>query len=217
MSQPSHPFDAETWEMLPGFLDNLPEPVHIHIWGEENGSQAENAAMELARALAANFAQISTAVSPRRPNYPFYPVIGLMHGTTEQWTDKNVRIIGWPNGVQLTSLLTGIQAVSFQGMTLEAMTRIKIRGLQKEVRIELITSSEDEQGSIMAQTIFNLAVFSPPIRSFLIMAEQFPTAVTRYAVQYLPHTVLNGRVHIDGIIDEEKLLVQIATAAKHHS
>jgi alkyl hydroperoxide reductase subunit AhpF len=117
--------------------------------------------------------------------------------------------------VQLTSLLAGIQAVSFRGMTSEPVTRIKIRSLQTEVRLELITSAEDERGSIMAQNLFNLAVISSQIRAFLIMGDQFPTAVTRYSVQYVPHTVINGRVHIEGVYDEAAILKHIAMAIKN--
>ncbi len=35
----NHPFDAETWEQLPSFLDNLPESILLIVWGAENGSR----------------------------------------------------------------------------------------------------------------------------------------------------------------------------------
>jgi hypothetical protein len=44
------------------------------------------------------------------------------------------------------------------------------------------------------------------------MTDQFPEALTRYSVNYLPHVVINGRVHIDGMISEEELLRQVAAA-----
>jgi hypothetical protein len=46
------------------------------------------------------------------------------------------------------------------------------------------------------------------------MTDQFPEALTRYSVNYLPHVVINNRVHIDGMIEEEALLRQVALAVK---
>ena len=64
----------------------------------------------------------------------------------------------------------------------------------------------------MAKTAFGLAVASPYIRTFLIMADLFPMASVRSSATYLPHTVINGRSHIEGIISEEQLLLKIAAA-----
>jgi alkyl hydroperoxide reductase subunit AhpF len=64
----------------------------------------------------------------------------------------------------------------------------------------------------MAQPLFNMAVVNDHIRTFFIMADQFPTAVTRYSLNYLPHMVLNGRVHREGVVDEGEILKQIGTA-----
>ena len=120
--------------------------------------------------------------------------------------DHGVRLIGLPSGYQMTSLIAAIQAVSFQGSSLEAKTRIVLQGLDQDVRLELLTAANDEGGAAMAKTLFGLAVASPYIRSFLIMADVFPWPRLRYSAKYLPHLVINGRSHIDGIIEEEKLL-----------
>ena len=66
----------------------------------------------------------------------------------------------------------------------------------------------------MAQAAFNMAVFSQQVRTFLIMADNFPEAFIRYSVNELPHTVINGRVHVEGVVDEARLLEHIANAVK---
>ncbi len=40
------PFDEETWQQMPEFLGNLPEPVCLHIWGDETAGAAEREAAE---------------------------------------------------------------------------------------------------------------------------------------------------------------------------
>jgi alkyl hydroperoxide reductase subunit AhpF len=203
-------FEDESWAKLPDFLGQLPEPVRIHVWGDEQASPNEREAARLIRAICDRFEQISFALLPRRISYDHYPVIGIMRSEEEVAVDYGVRIIGLPAGVQMTSLIAAIQTVAFRGMTSEAKTRILLKGLAEEVTLELITSAEDEAGTVMAHRIFNMAVASPYIRSFLIMIDDFPEAGIRYSVRRVPHLVINGRVHVEGVVDEEVILAHIA-------
>lgn len=207
MTQPL--FDEETWASLPDFIEQLPEAVLVRMWGDETASEAERETTVLLQALSQKFNNINYDSRPRRINYDFYPVIGVLL-TDEQ--DPGVRIIGQPAGIQLTTLIAAIQSVSFRGQTLEPVTRIKLSKLSQPVTIEVLTATDDELGTVAAKHAFGLAVASPHIRAFVIMTDQFPEALTRYSVNYLPHVVINGRVHIDGMIEEEALLRQVARA-----
>jgi hypothetical protein len=69
----------------------------------------------------------------------------------------------------------------------------------------------------LAQVAFNMAVFSPWIRTFAIMVDSFPDALIRYSVNTLPHTVVNGRIHVEGVVDEQSLLQHIAAAVRNKS
>lgn len=216
MTEISHPFDAETWELLPDLFENLPEPVHIIMWGDPAMSEAEAETAVVLQSLTERFKQLSYQILPRRINYDFYPVLGVMGGPADEWHDFGVRLIGLPNGYAMTSFVTAVQAVSFKGMTLEAMTRIKLKKLSKPVTIEMFSAADNEAGALMSQPLFNMAVVNEQIRTFFIMADQFPTAVDRYSLNFLPHMVLNGRVHMEGVVDEEEILKQIATAVKRN-
>ena len=221
MTEPenNHPFDIETWEQLPAFFDNLPERVLLIVWGDATISQNDKDAATLCQTLANRFQDISFQMLPRRINFPYYPVIGIMadNGPDAEWTDFGVRVIGIPSGFQMTSFITAVQSVSFRGMTLEAASRIQLSRLKEEVRLELLSSAEDENGPIMAQMVFNMAVVNPHVRSFLIMSDQFPEAVLRYSVNYVPHVVVNGRVHLEGVVGEDVLLKHMGQAIKKPS
>jgi len=201
--------EDETWDLLPELLDRLPQPVHLHVWADKDANQKEHEAIRLVQTLSDRFKQISHSILPRRVNYRYYPIIGVLHPGENEDIDYGVRIIGLPAGVQLTSLISAIQNVAFQGMTSEATTRIKLRKLEQNVTLELMTSAEDEAGTIMAHRIFNMAVASPFIRSFLVMVDDFPDAGIRYSVRKVPHLVINGRVHVEGLVDEQDLLTHI--------
>lgn len=205
----SIPFDEETWRQLPDFLGHLPEPVCLHIWGDETAGQAEREAIHLAQTLNSQFPLITYRPLPRRSNYPYYPVFGIMAGTVESATDLGLRIIGLPVGYQLTTLIAGIQAVAFRGQTLEPLTRIKLHKLalrEQPINIELLTSAEDMAGSLVAKTIFGAAVVHPHLRAFVIVTDFFPEAALRYSAAHLPHIVINQRRHYQGELDEAGLV-----------
>lgn len=205
-------FDEETWASLPNYLSNLPEAVRLHVWGDEKASQSEREVVELARTLSKRFENIDFKLLPRRINYHYYPVIGIMRLEGVGAIDLGVRFIGLPAGYQMTSLISAIQSVAFRGMTSEAMTRIELKKLKKEVSLELITSADDEAGTVMAHRVCNLAVVSPWIRTYVIMGDAFPEVVIRYSINHVPHLVINERVHLEGIVDEKVILEHIAAS-----
>jgi alkyl hydroperoxide reductase subunit AhpF len=210
--------DAESWAALPAILGRLPEPVVLVVWGEDKSSYEESQAVALCQALAEKFDTIRLRILPHRANYPYYPVIAVMGSSEVEELDHGVRLIGLPCGYQMTSLITAIQAVSFRAMTLEPITRIKLHRLVDEVAddiiVELMTSAEDEGGPLMAKIIFGMAVATSRLRSFLIMSDQFPEANNRYSVNYVPHTVINRRIHVQGVVDEDNVLRHIAAALR---
>jgi hypothetical protein len=212
----SIPFDEETWRQLPDFLGHLPEPVCLHVWGDETGSPGEREAARLVERLAAvDPARLSYRLWPRRANYRYYPVIGVMAGTADASTDPGLRIIGLPVGVQLTSLVAAVQAVAFRGQTLEPITRLQLHrlSLDVDVAIELLTSAEDEMGAAAAKAVFGAAAFAERVRAFLIMTDFFPEAARLYSAAFLPRVVINRRIHFDGAPDETELVRQIGLAA----
>jgi alkyl hydroperoxide reductase subunit AhpF len=203
-------FDDETWAMLPSFFEHLPEPVLLNIWGDATISKSVAEAVKLAQTLSERFELIKHQLLPMRMNFHYYPVIGIMRISDGVPIDHGVRFVGLPVGFQMTSLIAGIQSVSFQGSTSEATTRIQLHRLDKSVNLELFTDAQDESGAQMAQAIFNMAVVSEHIRSFLIMKDEFPEAAIRYSVREVPHLVINGKAHIQGLVDENAILAKIA-------
>jgi alkyl hydroperoxide reductase subunit AhpF len=207
-------FDDDTWATLPEFFEKLPEPVQLHIWGDPAASPAEQEAARLAETLAGRFPNITYRLFPRRENYPYYPVIGVMGlDAAADPLDYGLRLVGLPAGYQMTSFITAVQAVAFRGMTSEAKTRIWLHRLPANVTIELIAAAAIEPAAQVAHPAFNMAVASPKVRTYFIMADAFPEILTRYSVRQLPHTVLNGRIHLGGLIDEETLARHVVQAA----
>lgn len=204
----------QTLAELAPFLENLPHPVHLHYWGFPDASPEEGEAWRLCRALAEQFGSIRTKKFARRAAHAYYPVLGVMGDEAGKPVDYGVRLIGLPAGYQLTSLVAAVQAVAFRGVTLEPLTRLRLQKLSTAVTLELVTSADDEQGTVVAKRIFGLAVANSHIRAFLLMSNMFPEMAIQYSAYHLPHLVINGRVHLQGVASEETILQHMAQAIK---
>jgi alkyl hydroperoxide reductase subunit AhpF len=207
-------FDHATWGTLDGFLRHLPRAVRLVVWGEAQHSIEEREAVRLGEKLAERYDIMHFERRDRLPTYNYYPVLAVMLEGEDGVVDDGVRFIGLPAGYQINSLVGAIQAVSFRASNLEARTRIQLSRLPGETRadLEVFTSAEDEEGPLVATLAAGLAVASPRVRAFLIAADVFSEAAIRYSVRTLPHTVIDGRVHLQGVTDEDGMLRQIVLA-----
>ncbi len=202
------------FEELSQYLGELPRPVKIVVWADDAGNWQEREALRLAAALAHRFEPIAWEARPRKKNYDYYPVFGLMGLEDGAELDFGVRIIGLPAGRQITSLVGGAQAVSFRGKQLGIKTQIQLAKLPAAIDFELIVANQDEAGVIMASRCFNIAAANPKARAFLIMLDDFPFVVNRFNVQHTPHLVINDKIHAEGMLDEADILKLVAKAVK---
>ena len=210
-------FDHATWGTLDGFLRQLPRTVRLVVWGDEQSSVEEREASRLGEKLAERYDIINFERRDRLPSYRYYPVLAVMLENEEgELVDDGVRFIGLPAGYQINSLVGAIQAVSFRASNLEARTRIQLSRLptDSQIDLEVFSSAADEEGPLAATLAAGLAVASPSVRTFLIAADVFPEAAIRYSVSTLPHTVIDGRVHLQGVTDEDGMVRQIARAVQ---
>lgn len=207
-------FDKAMWTELDNALGNLPNPVQLLVYGFEDASEGEGQTAVLCQALAHRYEKINYKQRPRRKAYSFYPVLAINGGEGRDTVDYNVRIIGWPSNIQITSLITAIQIVSLQGQTVDPMIRMQLRKLTREVQFELLTDADDEGGVMVAKQLFGMAVESEHVKVYVVMVDQFADAVVRYSVNSLPHLVINGRVHLEGIPDDRTLIEHMAIAIR---
>ncbi len=211
-------FDDAVWAELDNALSNLPSPVHVLMVGFEDASEGEGQTAVLLQALAHRYENIHYKQRPRRKSYTFYPVIAINGVKDGKPMDYNIRIIGWPSGFQVTSLISAIQAVSLQGAVgttaVDPMVRVQMQKLTQAVSFELLTNGEDEGGVLLAKTIFSMAVESEHVKAYLVMVDQFADAIVRYSVNDLPHLIINGRVHLEGTPDDETLIKHMAIAIR---
>lgn len=211
----SGPFTEETFEILGGFLTNLPKKVRLVVHASVQNSCTEENTAELCQVLAERFEPIEYVNKPRIAEFPWHPVIAV-NGIDENGKDIDyqIRFFGHPAWYQINSLVGAIQAVSFNGMTLDAKTRIQLSRLKTDVAVETFTTPENEAGVLMSSLICNMAAVSPHIKAFVCMINDFPDLVPQYSIYSVPHTILNKNHHLEGVYDEKKFLKAIGRAVQ---
>jgi hypothetical protein len=208
------PFTEDSWGILATYLEQLPEQVRVVVWGSEQNSCTEESAVDLGKALAAKFPKaIEFKHRPRKPDYDFYPVLGVM-GIDERGKDIDygVRFVGLPGWYQINTLIGAIQAVAFHGSTISVKTRIQLSRIpsEEEISLQVFTSPEDEGGVLMGTLAANLAVLCPNVKCWIGMVNDFPQLSVRFSIHNLPHTIINRNYHLQGVYDEEQMLKHLA-------
>ncbi len=207
----------EKWAVIDQYLSNLPRRVRLVVWASEMNSCTEGNAVDLVRALADRYDILEFRNRPRKPNYSYYPVLGVMgvddHGRE---IDYGIRFLGLPAWYHINSLIGAIQAVSFRASTTEAKTRIILSRLpaEPEIHLQLFTTPEDESGVPMATLAANMAVATPQLRCWIIMLNDFPSMAHRHSIYDVPHTIINNHIHLQGYFAEDALLKQIVKAVR---
>lgn len=214
MLQDDAPFDEQTLAQLHTYLARLPEPVRLVAWGNPAGNPGEQEAVRLGEYLAASFSAIEFQMRPRRINYAYYPVLGVMGLQNGEEVDYRVRFVGLPAGYQINALIGAIQAVAFRASNIEPRTRIILSKLTQKVDLEILTTAENEASTVLTTLASGLAVASAHINTYTLMTDVFPEAAFRYSVRQVPHLVINGRYHVSSLVDEEEMLRHIAAALK---
>lgn len=194
------------------FVERLPEPVKLVVYGDPAGTRDEQDAMRLGQSMADRFEILHYEQRPRQEDYPYYPIIAFLRLSDGEEIDYGVRIIGLPAGYQINSVIGVIQAHAFQAQNLEPLTRIQLSRLPKKADIEVFCSADNEASTLVATLAAGLAVASPKVRAFIIMADVFAQATLRYSIHHLPHSVINGKIHVEGTVDEAELMKRLAMA-----
>ncbi len=199
---------------LSPFLEKLPEPVVLYVWGDETATLWEAEAYKLGRALAHEFPQVKLELRPRPPLSTHHPLLGVFQLDGQDLIDHNIRIIGSPVGYQIMTVVAAIQAIAFRGSQLEGKARINAHRIPAAVTIQMFTTADDEQGPAMSAILCNMAVINPKVQVEIIMADIFPDMAVRFDPAGYPYTVINRRVHIRGPLDEDRVMEHVAAALR---
>jgi glutaredoxin-like protein len=123
--------------------------------------------------------------------------------------DHGVRFFGIPSGYELASLLSAVLMMSRGDDGLDPGTRGALAHLDAPARLQVFVTPTCPYCPSAVTLAHRMAVASPNVTAEMIDASEFPDLSERYGVRAVPHTVINGVVHVIGAVPEAEMLARL--------
>ena len=124
-------------------------------------------------------------------------------------SDYGVRFFGIPTGYELASLVSAVLMVSHGDAGLEPDTRPALLHLDAPTRLQVFVTPTCPYCPGAVTLAHRMAVAGPRVTAEMIDASEFPDLAERYGVRAVPHTVINGSVHVMGAVPEAEMLARL--------
>lgn len=125
-----------------------------------------------------------------------------------------VRFMGLPAGYEFASLLGAINDAGRGSAEVSADTRQALRGVEARVNIQVFVTPTCPHCPGAVRNAHKLALEFPNIRAEAVEANEFPELSSRYGVQGVPMTIINGKVGFVGAAPESVLAGAILKATE---
>lgn len=124
-----------------------------------------------------------------------------------------VRYFGLPAGYEFGGFIQQLIDVANGSTDLSDATRAALRGLSRDVHIQVFVTAGCPFCPMAARLAQKLAVESARVTADVIEANEFPELAERYDVQGVPKVILNEVVHVLGAQPEARFLQSVLRAA----
>ena len=130
-----------------------------------------------------------------------------------EMSDGRVRFFGLPSGYEFASLIEDIIDVGSGSNDLPLDTLEALRGLQKDVHIQVFVTPTCPYCPAAVRTAHKFAMASEHVRADMVAAGEFPQLSQRYQVMAVPKTVINETASFEGAVPEDTFLQRVLEAA----
>ena len=176
-------------------LSKLTGPVKLVMFTQEMECQFCKETRELAEEVTALSDKISVEVKDfvkadaeaKKLGIDKIPAIAVL-GDGDK--DYGIRLYGIPAGYEFMSLLESIEIVSKGESGLSASGRERLKGLGKQVHLQVFVTPTCPYCPRAVVQAFRMAVESPNVTASMVEATEFPHLANKYRVSGVPHTVI---------------------------
>jgi glutaredoxin-like protein len=127
--------------------------------------------------------------------------------------DSGIRFFGIPSGYEYMSLIEAIIDVSKVQTGLKPETRQALKGLEKDVHIQVFVTPTCPYCTTVVRLAHQFALESPRIKGEMVEATEFPHLAQKYHVFGVPKAVINETVFVEGAVPETVFLERVLQAA----
>jgi len=128
--------------------------------------------------------------------------------------DPGLKYKGVQSGYHYQPFVEGIVSVSQGKSDLDPKILAEVKKIDKVINVQVIATPTCPYCPQMVRTAQNFAIESKYINVDIINAYEYPYLVNKYKIRGVPTTVINEKIIIPGLVNEETFLAYIKQAIK---
>jgi glutaredoxin-like protein len=140
------------------------------------------------------------------------PAIAILRVEEGQDRDYGIRFYGIPSGYEFTSIIEDIMDVSKGESGLQPKSKEAVADITEPVHFQVFVTPTCPYCPQAVQLAHKFAIESDLIRADMVEAIEFPHLANKYAVYGVPRTVINDKVHQEGVAPEPLMLAKLLEA-----
>ncbi|MCD4777040.1 MAG: thioredoxin family protein [Candidatus Aegiribacteria sp.] len=121
-------------------------------------------------------------------------------------TNSRVKFYGTPSGYEFSSLLTTIIDTGGSEEPLTEDTMQFLKELEDDLNMQVFVTPTCPHCPSAAVLASRMARYSDKVKSEVIEANEFPELSTKFRVQGVPRTVINGKFYAEGSLPESMMI-----------
>jgi glutaredoxin-like protein len=126
--------------------------------------------------------------------------------------DYGIRFFGVPSGYLISALIEDIVQISKNESELTDATKQKLREVVNPMSLEVFVKSSSPYSPSLVNISHRIAMENENITAHLINISDYPHLSMRYNIENVPHTVVNGRISLEGALNEKDFADKILEA-----
>lgn len=129
-------------------------------------------------------------------------------------TNSRVKFYGTPSGYEFSSLLTTIIDTGGSEEPLAEDTVQFLKELDDDLNMQVFVTPTCPHCPSAAVLASRMARYSDKVKSEVIEANEFPELSTKFRVQGVPRTVINGKFYAEGALPESMMIQALKKGLK---
>jgi glutaredoxin-like protein len=191
------------------------EDVKILFFTQNPERQADRETREILNELSSITDKITVKeydVKEDKPEVDGYHIDKAPAIVIEGKRDYGIRFFGVPSGFLVSSLIEDVIQISKNESALTDETKERLREVVKPLCLEVFVRSTSPYSASLVNLAHRMALEHDEISAHMVNISDFPHLAMRYNIEDVPHTVVNGRIPVEGALNEKDFTDKILAA-----
>jgi glutaredoxin-like protein len=193
------------------------EEVKIFFFTQKPENQAERETLEILKEISSISDKIYLTVydfEKDKSKADDYQIDKTPAIVLEGKKDYGIRFFGVPSGYLVSSLIEDVVQISKNESELTDETKQKLSEVVNPLSLEVYVKSTSPYSPSLVNIAHRIALENDNITAHLINISNYPHLAMRFNIEDVPYTVVNGKISVEGALNEKDFTDKILEAYK---